>query len=1051
MKKTKIKITGVMTLFILTAINPIFSNAVVTTASADESWYTIDVSKSEAYVGEHFTVSALTNDSALPVSALITYNDETKTDNPSEFNAVGEVNGQPIVKDEEMQIKVEFIDAGIIKYESITVKPNEIFIEEDYTTNDAADSFEFYIRDALGEYVFQANAYASWGEEDKSNLLGKAVFKDIPVLLEDEQTKTFDLTVYKAGYGDSVTSTIYVENKNVEPDKPEIEGKILTMVGENNVYDYSFAALDPDGNDVKYKYKWSSKINEPWKETDLVSSGSSVTLSHYWESTGVNTISAKTVDENGKESSTRDILTVTVTNTMPETPSLEGPRYIHDDVNEATFNACTSDKEGHNILYHFNANNIHKESKWEPDNTACIMTINGEDGLKNGNIYNVRVKATDQWKKEKDEWSDWSGAVRLVKGNIAPNTPAKPEKSGRGTKRTFTFSTTDANLNEDFGGPDMLWYLVDFGDGTDSGWLGGAQGCNIGLEMQVDHDYIEQEKLIKFYKVRVKAKDEHGAESAWSDPCIIIVFNKNKIKGNSGIPIKIDPKTLPQGTINMIPKNSGIEGISLGYNYDGTYDIYLDGTPLKQGLNSPEAVQNYISNLDNPNNPGSRNGGENTGNQDTGDETTDDNNQDTGDGSTDGNNQDTENTIPEENPIDPNADIDGPSSGDINETLSFDGSDSNDPDGSIEQYDWYYKGYWHNNIGSSISITYPDEGYKTIKLRVHDNDRNTDTDYKQVEITEESDRTAPALYSTLNSEVEEKDINKYKTLDLTIQFNGSGSLVYNTEKTYQDTQTNNKLMQTQSSQNQKTYKKSTGIYHLIQSLVKIFPSLNKIKMIKNIVEETDEAKKEKDVDSNVETPIKDIVTKDPEENRAISKDPESKEDPDNKNSIIPESQVFESLEEENIVFLWDFGDGEFGTGIKPKHTYKIDAESKKSDTTQEAESSKAFSLQSFDIYPIEKEVTKDNNKKSITNTEEKNTNTEETNSDHASSATYIVRLYIIKDEKDVLKDTGNIDKNKLNQVEIIDQDTTSITIDNLNESILLEQKPQKIELGLISY
>ncbi|MCD6236424.1 MAG: hypothetical protein J7K13_00520 [Thermoplasmata archaeon] len=70
----------------------------------------------------------------------------------------------------------------------------------------------------------------------------------------------------------------------------------------------------------------------------------------------------------------------------------------------------------------------------------------------------------------------------------------------------------------------------------------------------------------------------------------------------------------------------------------------------------------------------------------------------------------------------PIAIINGPSSGKVGETLTFTADDSYDPDGTIVQYDWWYKGIWHNNKGSSIQITYYTyiPHTKTIKLRVHD-------------------------------------------------------------------------------------------------------------------------------------------------------------------------------------------------------------------------------------------------------------------------------------------------------------------------------------------
>ena len=56
-----------------------------------------------------------------------------------------------------------------------------------------------------------------------------------------------------------------------------------------------------------------------------------------------------------------------------------------------------------------------------------------------------------------------------------------------------------------------MYYLFDWGDGTDSGWL----GPNNSSETQTGvHAWNKQGE----YHIRVKAKDEHGVPGKWSDP-----------------------------------------------------------------------------------------------------------------------------------------------------------------------------------------------------------------------------------------------------------------------------------------------------------------------------------------------------------------------------------------------------------------------------------------------------------------------------------------------------------------------------------------------------
>ena len=56
----------------------------------------------------------------------------------------------------------------------------------------------------------------------------------------------------------------------------------------------------------------------------------------------------------------------------------------------------------------------------------------------------------------------------------------------------------------------MVYYLFDWGDGSDSGWLGPYES---GAEVNATHTWSE----VGSYGIKVKAKDVNGAESEWSD------------------------------------------------------------------------------------------------------------------------------------------------------------------------------------------------------------------------------------------------------------------------------------------------------------------------------------------------------------------------------------------------------------------------------------------------------------------------------------------------------------------------------------------------------
>lgn len=69
---------------------------------------------------------------------------------------------------------------------------------------------------------------------------------------------------------------------------------------------------------------------------------------------------------------------------------------------------------------------------------------------------------------------------------------------------TYSSSTTDP---ED----EQVSYWFDWGDDTNSGWVGPFDSGDTG---SATHTWLKMGK----YEIKVKAKDIHGMESAWSDP-----------------------------------------------------------------------------------------------------------------------------------------------------------------------------------------------------------------------------------------------------------------------------------------------------------------------------------------------------------------------------------------------------------------------------------------------------------------------------------------------------------------------------------------------------
>jgi len=84
-----------------------------------------------------------------------------------------------------------------------------------------------------------------------------------------------------------------------------------------------------------------------------------------------------------------------------------------------------------------------------------------------------------------------------------PHSPSGPDSIKINEVHTFTTSALDSD-------GDQIYYLFDWGDGSNSKWVG---PLNSGEIAHASHIWTIQGE----YKIRVKVKDEHGIQSGWSE------------------------------------------------------------------------------------------------------------------------------------------------------------------------------------------------------------------------------------------------------------------------------------------------------------------------------------------------------------------------------------------------------------------------------------------------------------------------------------------------------------------------------------------------------
>jgi len=123
--------------------------------------------------------------------------------------------------------------------------------------------------------------------------------------------------------------------------------------------------------------------------------------------------------------------------------------------------------------------------------------------------YRLLVIAFDSDDDSSFDSSESFDINNIEEANNPPNKPSKPSgpTSGKaGSEYTYTSSTTDPD-------GDQIWYMWNWGDET-GGWLGPYTS---GAVCEASHTWNAQGD----YNVKVKAKDQYGEESPWSEPLSI--------------------------------------------------------------------------------------------------------------------------------------------------------------------------------------------------------------------------------------------------------------------------------------------------------------------------------------------------------------------------------------------------------------------------------------------------------------------------------------------------------------------------------------------------
>jgi hypothetical protein len=129
--------------------------------------------------------------------------------------------------------------------------------------------------------------------------------------------------------------------------------------------------------------------------------------------------------------------------------------------------------------------------------------------------YNMKVKAQDE-NGALSGFSSYLSVTIYAENNPPdkPDTPSGATNGKTGTSYSYSTSTIDPEGHD-------VYYLFDWGDGSNSGWFG---PYNSGEIINLSHSWSNDGT----YPLKVKSKDIYDQESPWSDPLEVIMPKSKK-------------------------------------------------------------------------------------------------------------------------------------------------------------------------------------------------------------------------------------------------------------------------------------------------------------------------------------------------------------------------------------------------------------------------------------------------------------------------------------------------------------------------------------------
>jgi hypothetical protein len=280
----------------------------------------------------------------------------------------------------------------------------------------------------------------------------------------------------------------------------------LTPPPGEPVFFNASASYDPDGYITLYEWDWDN-------DGVYDESHTTPTATHIWTSPGGFPVTLQVTDDTGITA--RKTRTVNIVDQPPVQPTINGP--ANGTVNHSyAFSAGPiTDPEG-DSMYIMWAWGDGTTTDWLGPYASGQIISMSHTWTRVG-VYGVQAKLKDVYRAESN-WSD-PYLITIMK-NEPPGTPTiEGNAEGRpDTTYLYTFETIDPEADD-------VFYYIDWGDNTTTGWLGPYSS---GVQKTATHSWSQQGT----YTIKIQAKDTWGAESEWGTISVKIPFSVDIHEGS---------------------------------------------------------------------------------------------------------------------------------------------------------------------------------------------------------------------------------------------------------------------------------------------------------------------------------------------------------------------------------------------------------------------------------------------------------------------------------------------------------------------------------------